>query len=812
MGMGELASNTKSVRHCQTLFFGLLLLFGLSACSQSDDPPPVQQQEKNNNSATPDFTTQPGQTITLASAKAENESLSPGTLVELQFEWTFISKPEGSVAELSDIHSVNPSFTADLGGEYVLQLTIRNNDTELLNDTVTVMVRTSDGSGDSETTPSDPPPTDSLPVDPVPTEPAPTDPVPVDPVPADPVIPEIPAGHLTTTDNCTACHDPDNWTIITFDHAQVAGACYTCHDGSAASGKSAGHIASSAICEACHLASAGINWLVSASAVDHTQVMGLCAGCHAQPAGHLTATNACDQCHDASAFPHWIPGRVNHDVVLGACVDCHLVTSTHISVTRSCAACHTTSSDPLSWSVAANAVDHTQVIGVCSDCHTSPAGHPAYTSECDVCHVTSGWKQFSRERVLDVTSATTDTITIDSYFSAYRYGDTLRIYHFKETNAVLKIVFPNSDNVFEMTATLNLFAISETPENIAKWINNQYSDALYSDAPEPEASITLDAAQLTINAGTYIDSETGPSGDTYDNYTVRFGIDTLFQPGSFLLSGFEGALTVHVRTGDIVSTDRLLDVNSASTELTTVSSYFTPYSYGSTVRFYHFTEQNAVLMLTFPNDDTSFEMIGTLYLFSDSATAESIRLWINNQTSDGLYSGVAEPVSDISMATNQYTILSTDYIGSTTAYGWDGTGPGYNFDNYSVDFQLETMSQPGSFQLPGFAGNVTVHVSIGPLVPTIDPELIAACRPVEPLVFIALPFKQGTVVVTFVEGTTAEQVTALSGYLALNWRGEFISGTTRAVINVPLGTEFDWASRFMSLCVVDSVSLNFDYL
>jgi len=42
----------------------------------------------------------------------------------LSYSWTFISKPAGSSATLSDPSSVNPTFTADLAGEYLLKLTV----------------------------------------------------------------------------------------------------------------------------------------------------------------------------------------------------------------------------------------------------------------------------------------------------------------------------------------------------------------------------------------------------------------------------------------------------------------------------------------------------------------------------------------------------------------------------------------------------------------------------------------------------------------------------------------------------------------
>jgi len=44
----------------------------------------------------------------------------------LSFSWRFIARPPGSAAALSDPHVVNPRFTADVEGEYILELTVND--------------------------------------------------------------------------------------------------------------------------------------------------------------------------------------------------------------------------------------------------------------------------------------------------------------------------------------------------------------------------------------------------------------------------------------------------------------------------------------------------------------------------------------------------------------------------------------------------------------------------------------------------------------------------------------------------------------
>ena len=70
-----------------------------------------------------------------------NQSVMPGDTVTLDgsgsfdydgdtlnYQWTLSSKPEGSIAQLSDTTIVNPSFIADLAGEYSISLIVNDGD------------------------------------------------------------------------------------------------------------------------------------------------------------------------------------------------------------------------------------------------------------------------------------------------------------------------------------------------------------------------------------------------------------------------------------------------------------------------------------------------------------------------------------------------------------------------------------------------------------------------------------------------------------------------------------------------------------
>jgi hypothetical protein len=58
----------------------------------------------------------------------------------LTYQWSFISRPPGSTASLSDPNAVNPFFTADVAGDYVLQLVVQDYCLQSDPDTLSVAV------------------------------------------------------------------------------------------------------------------------------------------------------------------------------------------------------------------------------------------------------------------------------------------------------------------------------------------------------------------------------------------------------------------------------------------------------------------------------------------------------------------------------------------------------------------------------------------------------------------------------------------------------------------------------------------------
>ena len=79
------------------------------------------------------------QNITTASIVTLNGSSSADSDFDfLTYSWNFVSKPNGSTAILLDTTTVNPTFTADINGTYILELIVHDGSIDSASDAVTV--------------------------------------------------------------------------------------------------------------------------------------------------------------------------------------------------------------------------------------------------------------------------------------------------------------------------------------------------------------------------------------------------------------------------------------------------------------------------------------------------------------------------------------------------------------------------------------------------------------------------------------------------------------------------------------------------
>lgn len=123
--------------------------------------------------------------------------------------------------------------------------------------------------------------------------------------------------------------------------------------------------------------------------------------------------------------------------------------------------------------------------------------------------------------------------------------DTLIFYHFENARAVLVVQIGNKDVTFPVSAKLHTF--DQKSGDIGKWINNQYSDALFADAPEPVAIHKIPSLSCSSDAH----EATGQSqeeGGKFTRYSVTFSIKNVPELGGFKLKNLTDNARVFVKS------------------------------------------------------------------------------------------------------------------------------------------------------------------------------------------------------------------------------------------------------------------------
>lgn len=97
-----------------------------------------------------------------------------------------------------------------------------------------------------------------------------------------------------------------------------------------------------------------------------------------------------------------------------------------------------------------------------------------------------------------------------------------------------------------MTGTIYRFADSVKEDDLNKWLNNQHSDGLFPDVPEPISTHTIPETVCKVTSDKLIDHSKQPFGE-YDNYSVTFDVKD-YTDKSITLKGFSDTTKVHVKT------------------------------------------------------------------------------------------------------------------------------------------------------------------------------------------------------------------------------------------------------------------------
>lgn len=126
------------------------------------------------------------------------------------------------------------------------------------------------------------------------------------------------------------------------------------------------------------------------------------------------------------------------------------------------------------------------------------------------------------------------------------YSSTRLFYTLGERHTVVAIVIDNKKQGFPVNGTVYQFAGDVTKEALAKWLNNQHSDALFADAPEPVAAHKIPAASFSTAAKKQPGQVQAGIG-TWEKFAVKLTLKETKLDSGIELKGFSEIATVYVQ-------------------------------------------------------------------------------------------------------------------------------------------------------------------------------------------------------------------------------------------------------------------------
>jgi len=127
--------------------------------------------------------------------------------------------------------------------------------------------------------------------------------------------------------------------------------------------------------------------------------------------------------------------------------------------------------------------------------------------------------------------------------------------------------------------------------------------------------------------------------------------------------------------------------------------------YQETIAFYHFADQQAVLVARFPNDSRDFSMAASVALFDRDASYDAIRRWINGESSGISDPRAARPQETVELQSGEDfepldSLYDEDLVRSTGAL----------YERYQLQYSVNSVEEPGLFNLGGFSDSTPVYL------------------------------------------------------------------------------------------------------
>ncbi len=128
------------------------------------------------------------------------------------------------------------------------------------------------------------------------------------------------------------------------------------------------------------------------------------------------------------------------------------------------------------------------------------------------------------------------------------FSNTRIFYTVASQNAIVVVHIDDKDKQFAASGKVHVFAKGVTADDLGKWVNNQHSDALFADIPEPVATHTLPADAIkTVSSKLLGQEKGGPEGAAYDKYSVEFAVGETALTKTLKLGAFKDSATAYTK-------------------------------------------------------------------------------------------------------------------------------------------------------------------------------------------------------------------------------------------------------------------------
>lgn len=124
------------------------------------------------------------------------------------------------------------------------------------------------------------------------------------------------------------------------------------------------------------------------------------------------------------------------------------------------------------------------------------------------------------------------------------YTSTTIFYTLNDQRVIVVLRVENTTK-FPMSGKVCQFGKDVTAEDLAKWVNNQHSDGLFPDVPEPTATTKLPAEACKVVESKRLEQAKGVQG-MHEKYSVEFKIEKGKVNNQLQLTEFKDKVSVFV--------------------------------------------------------------------------------------------------------------------------------------------------------------------------------------------------------------------------------------------------------------------------